>query len=320
MSDHEKLRQKRLAFFDRNVTESANVESVQKILNPGENQRREQKSHPRHPDVEAFKTNPDFRVPSDITLKAEKEKSFRRQSQMLKDPNYDYPKYPPRPVSPNFYTSKSGNVGLVRSATSSQLLTANENAKPQKARENKFDAKMDSKAKNPTSNAKYNSSQLIFEINKLVDDEFESIMNESKIEVEKSKERHQIKFNNNLDQLKSKERAKIVSIGDDSNDYEHVYCEVNVKSKPSIESKTPQEVSYMNGENKIMPIKPLKVVSKPNLDLPVRPSRGKLLKKAVSLDAESSRTTTPSCQISDRPVRQTIQQNQRLRSTSGDQV
>ncbi len=302
LSDHEKLRQRRLAFFDKNPEESM------------ENKKKELKLDTTKTNSDAFKANPENSIKSERSGKAEKEKSFRRQSKTLKDPNYDYPKYPPRPVSPNFHTRKPTDLALVRSATLSQLSTKsslNENSKVSKAQ----DYKTETNVKNQALNVKYKSSQLISEINKLVDDEFDSIMNASKSEVQMTKESHP--FQQNKFKLELPKNQKKAFNVDDSTDYEHIYCEVNVKSKPSLESNISKEASFLNGDNKM---KPSKVAVKGNLDQPVRPSRGKLLKKATSLDADCSRTTTPSSQIFDRPNRQTVQQNQRLRSASGDQV
>jgi len=213
-SEPERIRQKRLAFFDKNSAEKTSVDQV-------------------------LQKKPETRKPLIQDLHSEK------------NPNYDYPKCPPRPVSPK---SKSTEV-----SRDTQPIHSN--------------------------------TQLINEINKLVDDEFESIMKESEMEMERKKaprmQTAKLRQNKPISKPQKQE---------DSSDYE----EVCYKVKSALDTK--------NSDNIV------KITS----DKPVRPLRGKQLKKAVSLDAESSTGSTPSFQITDRPSEKL--QNQRFRSTSGDQV
>jgi hypothetical protein len=114
-----------------------------------------------------------------------------------------------------------------------------------------------------------------------------------------------------------------------TDDYEHIYCEIEPKAKPRPEPETRNAVAYTNNAKSILEIQPLKLTGsqKGGPGQPVRPSRSKILKKATSLDSEDSRVNTPATQLLDRApqlfdrglVRLGGPPPPRLRSASGDQ-
>ena len=126
-----------------------------------------------------------------------------------------------------------------------------------------------------------------------------------------------------------KERLPSFS-SESSDEYEHIYCEIEPLSK----REPSNQISYTNCGNKNAPIldfKPLKM-AQAQKEQPVRPTRSKILKKATSLDLEDSRMNTPAMQLLDRatPVPQLFDRAtpinrptgpppSRLRSASGDQ-
>lgn len=316
--------------------------------------------------------------------------------------DYDYPKFPPRPVSPNFFKTRT-----MPRPPKPKLEIVNIKVEPKMKKEDVRAAqadisKMVKQVKPSISSiqnegfdsdklSKLNALKLEEQFAKLdgkpkQEDHKKAVINvASSMPTDASTKNCEVKMESKSGQSKveklnesstkvieklKRRSKKISSSEDESDEYEHIYCEIDSKPvhKPD---QPPNSVSYINSGKKasaIMDFQPLQLKAKQNQPLnhmrvpsqnhnqnnnqnqipksvnvnqqenvqsniknqskaisinhnllqiphqnqiqiphqnqnhPIRPSRSKVFKKAISLDSEDSRIHTPASKLLDRPT------------------